>query len=352
MIPTTKAMIMTRQIDLFEEHRNKIRSAFINAVFEVRNTVNIKQLEDMIKQGRVEAAIQTLNIDERLINDVVDEVKLAYQVQGANLVKEVKIPEDIKEARWEKLRAPLPQQIAEQWARDESSKLIVEVVNPQRQLARSVIEQGLINRVHPRQVALQIVGKWNNKLKRREFGFIGLTNNQQRWVDNVARELASGSKEDLRRYLSRKLRDKRFDRTVTKAIREGTPIPADKIQAMTDHYKGRALKYRGNNIGRTESLRGMNYGRQSALENWVETGGVKDRDNIQREWRTAQDSRVRDDHRDIFGQRRGLNEPFDVGGFAGMQPGDENLPAAQSINCRCWVMEVIDWEAERDLGLE
>ena len=314
--------------------------------------MHIGNLEEFIRAGRIESAIRTLNLDERLIKDVADEVALAYQVQGRNLVKSLKPPRDIAKARWRKLRDPMNRQIAEQYARDESSRLIVEIVNPQRQLARSVIEHGLRNQVHPSAVALELVGRWNRKTKRREGGFIGLTTNQGQWVQNVQTELTSGTTGDLNHYLNRKLRDKRFDRTVRKAIREGKPIPKAKVDSMVRHYKAKALKYRGDAIARTESLSAMNLGRQKAMDLLVQNGGIKSKDNMQKEWVSTHDSRVRDSHLEIDGQQRGVDEAFDVNGYSAMQPGDDSLPAKEKINCRCRTIPITDWDAERELGLE
>lgn len=59
-----------------------------------------------------------------------------------------------------------------------------------------------------------------------------------------------------------------------------------------------------------------------------------------RVWLAVQDGgeRTREDHLDIDGQRRGMHEPFDVGGTKLMYPGDPAGPAEQVINCRCVVV--------------
>jgi uncharacterized protein with gpF-like domain len=62
---------------------------------------------------------------------------------------------------------------------------------------------------------------------------------------------------------------------------------------------------------------------------------------LEKEWISTHDSRTRTsppnkfDHMVANGQRRALDEPFDVSGEALMQPGDHNGSAGNVINCRC-----------------
>ncbi len=54
-----------------------------------------------------------------------------------------------------------------------------------------------------------------------------------------------------------------------------------------------------------------------------------------KEWGATDDKRTRPSHEEADGQRREMNEAFDVGGSKLMYPGDENGPAHEIINCRC-----------------
>jgi len=62
-----------------------------------------------------------------------------------------------------------------------------------------------------------------------------------------------------------------------------------------------------------------------------------------REWVTA-GARARDAHKDIDGQKRLPNTPFDVGGEKLMYPGQRGGDPANIINCRCVVAESFDPE--------
>ena len=52
-------------------------------------------------------------------------------------------------------------------------------------------------------------------------------------------------------------------------------------------------------------------------------------------WVTRRDERVRHTHNAADGQVVPLDQPFLVGGYGMMHPGDRNAPASETINCRC-----------------
>ena len=64
-----------------------------------------------------------------------------------------------------------------------------------------------------------------------------------------------------------------------------------------------------------------------------------------KQWNATSGGRTRDDHANANGQRRRLDDAFDVGGEQLMKPGDGS--AKQSVNCRCApTYEFFDTEAE------
>ncbi|QGJ92686.1 MuF-like minor capsid protein [Microbacterium phage Megan] len=54
-----------------------------------------------------------------------------------------------------------------------------------------------------------------------------------------------------------------------------------------------------------------------------------------KQWVTRRDERVRHEHSAADGQRVPVDEPFMIGGYPAMHPGDRSLPARLSVNCRC-----------------
>lgn len=205
----------------------------------------------------------------------------------------------------------------------------------QEQAIRQTVEQGLADGRNPRNVALDLVGRLNRQSGRREGGIVGLTSQQAGYVANARRqieELDAG-------YFDRKLRDKRFDRTVAKAIREGKPLARADVDRITGRYADRLLAHRGEVMARTESIAALHAGQFEAARQLVESGKVR-ADQITKVWDATGDARTRPSHAAMDGQAVGLNEAFTTpGGFRMMHPHDASLgaPADEIINCRCFM---------------
>jgi|GEM_PF-3973592 len=86
---------------------------------------------------------------------------------------------------------------------------------------------------------------------------------------------------------------------------------------------------RAQRVGRTESHVATQFGAQEAAEQ----AGVETKT-----WITSGDDRVRESHREANGQKRDIDEPFDVGDAELMYPGDPEGGAdepGEVISCRC-----------------
>jgi len=58
---------------------------------------------------------------------------------------------------------------------------------------------------------------------------------------------------------------------------------------------------------------------------------------MEKTWETLTDGKERSSHRDADKQTRPLSQPFLVGGFPMMFPGDPNAPADEVCGCRCYL---------------
>lgn len=165
-----------------------------------------------------------------------------------------------------------------------------------------------------------------------------LTGRQTRAVDNFRQLLETGSAEAL----TRELRDKRFDSTVRRAIAGDTVLTTDQVDRMVDRYRLRQIDFRARTIAATEAVRIANESDDLFFRQAVDSGDIEI-NSLQRQWVTSQDAKVRTSHRSLNGQIRPLGESFRSG--AGNQlrfPGDPRAPAADTINCRCFVRTDID----------
>jgi hypothetical protein len=194
--------------------------------------------------------------------------------------------------------------------------------------------------LHPRAVALDLVGRINRVTGRREGGALGLSGPQINALRAAQAELASADPAGLRNYLTRKRRVKYpFDSVVRNAIREGKAIDPATAKTMATRYSASMLKLRGEVIARTEGLPAIRAAKREAYQQLVDDGRI-DAQSIVRGWHTIKDGRQRDSHGAMDGQEvRGLDTPFVSPGNAAvmfMYPGDTTwAPPAETISCRC-----------------
>lgn len=213
---------------------------------------------------------------------------------------------------------------------------------------RLVLEAGQTEGRNPRATALDIVGRLNRATGRREGGILGLNSAQTDAVIRARQELLSGDPAQLRNYLTRARRDKRFDRIINKAIRDGKPVARADVDAITGRYKDRLLQLRGETIARTETLAGLNAGKEESIRQLIEAGKVQ-RTQVKKIWRATGDDRTRDSHMALNGAEIGIDEAFTspLTGAQMMFPHDTSrgAPASEVIGCRCYMEFKIDYLA-------
>lgn len=197
-------------------------------------------------------------------------------------------------------------------------RLVRGFTEQQREATRQALIRGIANGANPREQARAFRNS------------IGLTQTQERWVQNYRENLSALD----RRALDRALRDKRFDATVRRAIEEGKPLPQAKIDKMVERYRERMLKYRSEVIARTEALKATHLGVDEMYEQAIEAGEL-DPQQLMHMWNTAGDERVRGSHATMHMQEQPHGVPF-VSGLGNMayHPGTFGI-AAEDIQCRC-----------------
>lgn len=231
---------------------------------------------------------------------------------------------------------------AEQWLKDQSSRLVTEILDETREAARAALVDGMEAGQNPRVTALSIVGRIDRATGRRVGGIIGLTTQQVGWRDAALQELRDP--ERMGNYFTRKARDRRFDRTVSKAMREGRAVPMEEARRIVARYEDRLLKYRGDVIARTETHRALNASLQEGLLQLVDQGKLQ-RDQVKMVWDATGDSRTRPSHMAAEGQEIEIGGTFTVGGAQLRYPGDPMGPPQETIQCRCVMRPKIDFFA-------
>ncbi|WP_312526710.1 phage minor head protein [Paracoccus sp. (in: a-proteobacteria)] len=328
----------------------EIRNAFLEAIDQITSAAQMNRLIAALEAGNVEEAIEALRIEQGFFSPLNEATRGAY-LDGGNLVLSgLKLKDPFSGDKFV-LGFDGRAVRAERWLRDQSSRLIVEIIDQQREMAREILRDKLQAGTNPRTTALDIVGRMNNATGKREGGFIGLTTQQARWALNAEDQLRNAhlpgeidpitgqrkpSPGSL--YLGRQRRDARFDARVREAMTSGKQIAEADIQRMVTRYRDRLKKYRGDLIAENEALTSLRAGQMEGFRQLVDSGRVRD-DQIEREWSDTGDGRVRHDHRAMRGQKvHGLDQPFTFpDGTQALFPGDVSLgsPAKNTIRCRC-----------------
>lgn len=335
-----------RQFDaLLSKYEKELIDAFAEAIEDLRSQAEVRRVIEMLERGDVEAAMQALHIDRAAFQPVSSAVGRAYQA-GGSFGASIMPKRDADGLRLV-IRFDGSNPRAEAWLRDHSATLVTRIVEDQRVAVRAALVGGMERGENPRRTALDVIGRTNKATGKREGSILGLTSPQERAVTAARAELASADPAVLRAFLDRKRRDKRFDRSIEKAIREGKPLPAKDAQRIGDRYADRLLALRGEMLARTEALTSLHAGQYQALLQAVDAGKVQ-ANQIRRTWRSAADARVRHTHRGLNGDTVGLDEAFVSPSGARLRfPGDTALgaPASETIGCRCWCSSRIDFLA-------
>lgn len=76
----------------------------------------------------------------------------------------------------------------------------------------------------------------------------------------------------------------------------------------------------------------------TGLDGMITVNALAEQGFTRKRWVTRHDDRVRETHRHADGDTVALSEPFYVGGYPLMYPGERGAPPAIIINCRCVIV--------------
>lgn len=324
------------QRQLFRELTAKfgleVAEAFAASINELKSGVEVQRLRAAIAQGNLAAAMDALHLDRSAYAALELALVSAFAAGGNGAVQSMAARHSIG------FRFDPGNQRAAPIIREYAARLITGLLDEERQRAREIIADGMARGASPRRVALNLVGRINRATGRREGGVIGLSGPQRDYLRLARAELTGRDAAALRNYLGRALRDRRFDKTVLKAIEKGRAIAPKTVENMLARYSARMLAWRGEVIGRTEGIPAVRAAKREAYQQLVDAGRVSQAD-IEHIWHTITDGRERDTHGAMNGQIvQGLDQPFTSPSGAQMRyPGDRSLgaPIEEIVVCRC-----------------
>ncbi len=322
---------MDRIERLLKDWEPRIKAAFIESVKAIRDRVVLADLVKALKAVNIEAALRIVGIEPVNFRPLAATLERFFEAAGIDATVGVNQGRGVGLAIFD-VRTPR----ADNWIRTYATQLITQITEDQRQMVREALSplrlggDQLLTGDTPQKLALDLVGRVSTVTRRREGGVLGLNAEQARW----ARSYEDALEKPTAALLERKLRDKRFDRTVAKAIRDGTPITAKTREAMAAAYRNRALRLRAETIALNEA---SEVAHEAQVEAWRQAvgRGVVQESAVRRFWVTAGDDDVRRTHREVPSLNKdgvGLEQPFQTYKGPVMQPGWRF-----DAGCRCRV---------------
>lgn len=343
--------------NLSVEWEAALAAAWLESIRSITSPVVLKTIVAELERGNIDGAMQLLNIDADRFARFEGSILQAYNAGGQAVVGGMPILREPGGMRinftWGARNTP-----AEDILRRHAASLVDDLVGEQLALARGTLANGLARGQNPRQTALQLVGPINLRTKQREGGVIGLSAQFVERVDVLRDALATGDAAKLRDIIGMradgtfdatkgwKLRDRRFDRSIAKLIRDGSAIPASRIDDVVRQYANRALKYRGDVLAQAETNTALATAKNDAFQQQIDAGKL-DAADLTKTWvRTV--SRVpRRDHLELVGQVVAFDQPFIAAdGTPIMYPHAPDLPARHRVGCKCGCTETIDFTAQ------
>jgi hypothetical protein len=310
---------------LLDKYGPIIRTAFMDAVYLARARVDVGALIEALDRGALGEAAEMLRMEQGDFSALREAIRQTYFSAGSDV------------------GSLLPRQIAAAWGFDgqnQRAQALLEangaaLVQGIVEDAQEAVRRALVNAIESprtgglRAAALDITGRMSRATGRREGGIVGLTSEMTDWVINARADLTNLD----RRYFTRKLRDRRFDRTVAAAIRDGRSLTQKQIDRITGRYKDRMLAYRGKKIAEDQAFRAQAESREEAMLQVIERPDVED---VTRKWQLGFPKEHRENHVALAGKVVSLGERYDLGnGITARCPHDADLPIGETAGCRC-----------------
>lgn len=301
----------------------KIRNALLAAFKEIKDSVTLTEIENAIKTQGITGALNILSnlqIEAIIKKELINNINMAVTESGRMTINVIP-PAGVTGSVFSyNILNPITAEYIQTYELNLINKISINT----RDAIRNSIQADFIAGRNPLDTARAFKDT------------IGLTPKQELAVRNYRTSLESLD----RSALNRKLRDKRFDSSVLRAIENKTKLSEDQINRFVDNYRERFIQFRANTIARTESMRAISVGEYTSAVQAVNEGAIN-ADIVKRFWVYQDDSRTRNSHKQIpnlnpEGVR--IDQPFVTPLGPLLFPRDPAGSAANTINCRCTVV--------------
>lgn len=322
ILPDGRLSHLNQTVGLISRAEGRLRRKFLRLVRDTNAIASLEDIADLLEVGDLNGA---LAVYDDIGPGIADTVNQVYTASGLNAAEWLRSQVDTV-FDFNSLNTRAIQDL-----RTTRLRLVREWTETTRNAAQEFLEDAIGRGLSARDQARALKSS------------VGLTRRQAQATRNFRRLLEERS----RQVFDRKLRDRRFDATVARAINDDVPLTRAQIDRMVDRYRQRQLANRALTIAETESLGAVGAGDEELFLQ-AEEAGVIPAGALVNIWRTTKRSNVRDSHRAMEGQKRDLGQTFETGlGNHARFPGDPSLPGEDRIRCKCVVQRKIDQEAMR-----
>ncbi|MEQ1938610.1 head morphogenesis protein [Mesorhizobium sp. CN5-321] len=317
------------------------------AVDDIRSSIVLRVVVNLLEKGDVQGAVAAMNLDHDAFAKFELAIVNAYNGGGQAFVANLPKMSDPSGNRvvWHFGVRNTP---GEAELRRHSAAFVTAATEDIKQAIGESMAEGLAKGQNPTQTALQVIGKVNRVTGKREGGILGLTSQQSDYVDNpryrlnpdveppgARQQLESGDPAMMKAYLKRGRRDKRFDKTILKAIKDGKPLPKEFIDRVVGRYSDGLLKLRGEAVGLNETMNALAKSRHDAMQQQIDAGKAESQD-VTKVWHHPAEEHPRLQHIAMDGKSVGFEEQFQMpDGTLMRYPHDPDAPAKHTIFCRC-----------------
>jgi hypothetical protein len=334
--------------ELLSTYEPRLAAAFREGVEAIKSGIVFKTVVESLERGDVAGAVRAIQTEPQAFAALDIALQEAFNAGGVNMVQS--LPQLVSPDGTRVLfQFGVRNLMAETALRTQSSTLVTNIVEDQREALRMAFEAGLSRGQNPTQTALDVVGRVSRITGRREGGVIGLNSRQVEFIERARESLSTGNVEGMRRYLDMKTRDRRYDRTVAKAIREGTPVPDVMVQNIIGRLSDRNLKLRGDTVALEETRTALFSVRDVAIRQQIEAGKITAQE-VTKKWKHSGSENPRMQHIALSMQSKKDGIPLDQAfiapdGTALMYPHAPGIPARHKIGCKCRIEYDIDYIA-------
>lgn len=305
---------------LLQKHGRQIAEAFRRAVRGAARNINFEALSNAIVARDNSLISDLLGLSQERLFPLLEAIRNAFN--GSGMSVERMTPQSASfnfDGRHPR---------AEQWVAENAARLVQNITDEAMEMVRVVLDDGLISGRSTKAVARDLVGRGRNLTG----GAIGLTSQQTEATIRARQQL-----EDLdSAYFRRQLRDRRFDKTIRKAIKEGKPLTASQIDRIIGRYRERQEGHRALGIAQNKTRGAVSAGRDEGFRQVLDRPGVME---VTKRWvwNDGGQQNPRIDHKRLAqAPARPIDQPFIMDdGTVMAHPHDPAAGPKHTMFCHC-----------------